>query len=313
MSEIDRTLAFVFPGQGSQSTGMIADLLDHPLVVETLQDADDALGFSLSEIIRSGDAERLGQTEITQPAILTVSIALWRVWRAENGAKPAYLAGHSLGEYSALVASGVLAFKDAVKLVHQRGLFMQEAVPVGTGAMAAILGLDDDAVRAVCQDSEAAGIVAAVNFNSPGQVVIAGEKAAVEAACELAKERGARRALLLPVSVPSHSILMKPAAEQLATVLDDMLLSSPNEIVIHNVDVSAHRDVEEIKEALISQLYEPVRWTETIEYLAREGVTTIVECGPGKVLTGLIRRIDKSLTTYNVLDGGTLESVIKEI
>lgn len=313
MSEMNRTLAFVFPGQGSQSLGMIQDLLDHEIVRKTFEEADDALGFSLSEIIKSGDEATLAKTEITQPAILTVSIALWRVWQSENGAEPAFLAGHSLGEYSALVAAGVLAFKDAVKLVHDRGNFMQEAVPAGVGAMAAILGLDDDAVIAVCKESENAGVVAAVNFNSQGQVVIAGEKAAVEAACALAKERGARRALLLSVSVPSHCILMKPAAERLAKTLDDMLLSSPNHIVIHNVDVSAHVDVAEIKEALVSQLYEPVRWTETIEKLAREGVTTVVECGPGKVLTGLIRRIDKSITSYNVFDGASLDSVIKEI
>ncbi|MHC5226415.1 ACP S-malonyltransferase [Ignatzschineria sp. LJL83] len=310
---MNRTLAFVFPGQGSQSLGMIQDLLDHKIVIETLAEADEALGFSLSEIIQSGDIETLGKTEITQPAILTVSIALWRVWLSENGAVPAYLAGHSLGEYSALVAAGVLSFKDAVKLVHERGKFMQEAVPAGTGAMAAILGLDDVAVIELCKDSESAGIVAAVNFNSQGQVVIAGEKAAVEVACELAKKRGARRALLLPVSVPSHCILMKPAAEKLATAFENVLLSTPNQIVIHNVDVAAHTDTAEIKEVVVSQLYEPVRWTETIEYLAKNGVTTVVECGPGKVLTGLIRRIDKSLTTFNVLDGATLESVVKEI
>ena len=313
MSEMNRTLAFVFPGQGSQSLGMIQDLLDHDIVKETLTEADEALGFSLSDIIRSGDIETLGKTEITQPAILTASIALWRVWVAKNGTMPAFLAGHSLGEYSALVAAGVLAFKDAVKLVHDRGNFMQEAVPAGTGAMAAILGLDDEAVITLCQDSEQSGIVAAVNFNSQGQVVIAGEKAAVEAACELAKERGARRALLLPVSVPSHCILMKPAATRLAGALEDMLLATPHQVVIHNVDVKPHTDVTDIKEALVSQLYEPVRWTETIEYLAREGVTTVVECGPGKVLTGLIRRIDKSLTTYNILDGATLDCVIGEI
>lgn len=310
---MNRTLAFVFPGQGSQSVGMIADLLDNEIVKETLCEADEALGFGLSDLIIDGDAEALGRTEITQPAILTVSIALWRVWCAQNGTQPAYLAGHSLGEYSALVAAGVLAFKDAVKLVHNRGLYMQEAVPAGTGAMAAILGLEDAAVVTLCDDSKDAGIVAAVNFNSQGQVVIAGEKAAVEAACALAKERGAKRALLLPVSVPSHCILMKPAADRLATELDGMLLSTPNQVVIHNVDVKAHTDVEEIKEALVSQLYEPVRWTESVELLAREGVTTVVECGPGKVLTGLIRRIDKSLTTYNVLDGATLETVIAEI
>ncbi len=313
MSEINQALAFVFPGQGSQSVGMIADLLDHAIVAQTLSEADEALGFSLSDIIRSGDEAALGKTEITQPAILTVSIALWRVWSAENGAKPAFFAGHSLGEYSALVAAGVMAFKDAVRLVHFRGQYMQEAVPEGTGAMAAILGLEDAAVIALCEDSAEKGIVAAVNFNSPGQVVIAGQKEAVAAACDLAKERGAKRALLLPVSVPSHSVLMKPAAERLATMLDNMLLASPSEVVIHNVDVQAHYDAEEIKTALISQLYEPVRWTETIEQLVREGVTTIVECGPGKVLTGLIRRIDKSLITYNVFDGASLDRVIKEI
>ncbi len=313
MSEMNRALAFVFPGQGSQSINMIADLLDHPIVKDTLQEADDALGFSLSEIIREGDVETLGKTEITQPAILTVSVALWRVWCSENGTQPAFLAGHSLGEYSALVAAGVFAFKDAVKLVHLRGQYMQEAVPAGVGAMAAILGLDDDVVIEVCKESESSGIVAAVNFNSQGQVVIAGEKAAVEAACVLAKEKGAKRALLLPVSVPSHCILMKPAADRLAETLENLLLSTPNHIVIHNVDVKAHTDVESIKDALISQLYEPVRWTETIEFLAREGVTAIVECGPGKVLTGLIRRIDKNLTTYNVYDGASLDTVIKEI
>ncbi len=313
MSDINQTLAFVFPGQGSQSVGMVADLLDHPIIQQTLLEADEALGFSLSEIIRSGNEVTLGKTEITQPAILTVSVALWRLWLSENGVRPAFFAGHSLGEYSALVAAGVMAFKDAVRLVHFRGQFMQEAVPEGAGAMAAILGLEDSAVIALCEESSEQGIVSAVNFNSPGQVVIAGEKAAVTAACDLAKERGAKRALLLPVSVPSHSVLMKPAAERLATMLENMLLATPEQIVIHNVDVAAHSESDEIKTALISQLYEPVRWTETIEQLVREGVTTVVECGPGKVLTGLIRRIDKSLITYNIFDGASLDRVIKEI
>lgn len=313
MTEVNKQLAFVFPGQGSQSVGMIADLLDHEIVQNTFAEADEALGYQLSEIIQSGTAEELGKTDITQPALLAVSIALWRIWLAQGGVTPAVVAGHSLGEYSALVAAGVLDFKEAIKLVSERGKFMQEAVPAGQGAMAAIIGMDDKDVIAMCQEISTAGDVSAVNFNSPGQVVIAGTKEAVDKACVLAKEKGARRALPLPVSVPSHCILMKPASERLAASLDALTVSEPNLRVIHNVDVSEHKDAKSIKEALVTQLYQPVRWTETIELLAKEGVTQVVECGPGKVLTGLIRRIDKSITSYNVFDGATLEATLEEL
>lgn len=313
MTQVNEKLAFVFPGQGSQSVGMIADLLGHEIVQQTFAEADEALGYKLSQIIESGSAEELGKTDVTQPALLTVSIALWRLWLAEDGAKPAMVAGHSLGEYSALVAAGALEFKDAVKLVSERGKFMQEAVPAGKGAMAAIIGMDDADVIALCKESAKEGEVSAVNFNSPGQVVIAGTKEAVDAACVLAKEKGARRALPLPVSVPSHCILMKPASERLADSLDQLTISAPQIPVIHNVDVSEHKENESLKEALVTQLYQPVRWTETIEHFAKEGVTTVVECGPGKVLTGLIRRIDKSLTSYNIFDGETLKSTLEEL
>ena len=306
-------LAFVFPGQGSQALEMLKDSWDNPVVEATFNEADAALGFSLSEIIKTGTAEDLGKTEITQPALLTVSIALYRLWIEKTGKTPALVAGHSLGEYSALVAAGAMAFKDAVKLVSLRGQFMQTAVPAGTGGMAAIIGMDDDAVIALCQEISKDGAVSAVNFNSPGQVVIAGEKAAVDAACELAKEKGARRALPLPVSVPSHCILMKPAADKLAVELDAIEINAPTIPVIHNVDVKAHNDAEAIKEALITQLYQPVRWTETVAGFADQGIENVVECGSGKVLTGLIRRIDKSLTLFNLSDGASLQNVIESM
>ena len=242
-----------------------------------------------------------------------MSIALYRLWIEKTGKTPALVAGHSLGEYSALVAAGAMAFKDAVKLVSLRGQFMQTAVPAGTGGMAAIIGMDDDAVIALCQEISKDGAVSAVNFNSPGQVVIAGEKAAVDAACELAKEKGARRALPLPVSVPSHCILMKPAADKLAVELDAIEINAPTIPVIHNVDVKAHNDAEAIKEALITQLYQPVRWTETVAGFADQGIENVVECGSGKVLTGLIRRIDKSLTLFNLSDGASLQNVIESM
>ncbi len=306
-------LAFVFPGQGSQALEMLKDSWDNPVVEATFNEADAALGFSLSEMIKTGTAEDLGKTEITQPALLTVSIALYRLWIEKTGKTPALVAGHSLGEYSALVAAGAIAFKDAVKLVSLRGQFMQTAVPAGTGGMAAIIGMDDDAVIALCQEISNDGAVSAVNFNSPGQVVIAGEKAAVDAACELAKEKGARRALPLPVSVPSHCILMKPAADKLAVELDAIEINAPTIPVIHNVDVKAHNDAEAIKEALITQLYQPVRWTETVAGFADQGIENVVECGSGKVLTGLIRRIDKSLTLFNLSDGASLQNVIESM
>ncbi|KEQ13186.1 ACP S-malonyltransferase [Endozoicomonas numazuensis] len=284
-------LAFVFPGQGSQSVGMLADHIDHPVVVQTFTEAAEVLGFDLLKLISEGSAEELNKTENTQPALLTVSVALWRLWLEKGGVKPSYMAGHSLGEYSALVCSGAMKFADAVRVVRQRGLFMQEAVPAGTGAMAAILGLEDQQVISVCHDAAQGGVVEAVNFNSPGQVVIAGEKEAVARAVELAKEAGARKAMPLPVSVPSHCALMKPAAEKLAVELASIELSQPAITVIQNVTAEPCSEPEKIRENLVKQLYSPVRWVETVQHLHEAGVTQFAECGAGKVLAGLNKRI----------------------
>ncbi|WP_252176198.1 ACP S-malonyltransferase [Endozoicomonas sp. 4G] len=285
------SLAFVFPGQGSQSVGMLAEHIDHPVVVQTFAEAAEALGFDLLKLISEGPAEELNKTENTQPALLTASVALWRLWLEKGGEQPAYMAGHSLGEYSALVCSGAMKFADAVRVVRQRGLFMQEAVPAGTGAMAAILGLEDQQVISVCHDAAQDSVVEAVNFNSPGQVVIAGEKAAVARAIELAKEAGARKAMPLPVSVPSHCALMKPAAEKLAVELSLIELSQPSIAVIQNVTAEPCSEPEKIRENLVRQLYSPVRWVETIQHLNEAGVTRFAECGAGKVLAGLNKRI----------------------
>ena len=287
--------AFVFPGQGSQTLGMLADVAaTTPLIELTFAEASEGLGYNLWDLVQN-DEEKLNQTQYTQPALLTASIALWRLWLEKGGEKPAFLAGHSLGEYSALVASGVLSLKDAVVLVQARGEFMQAAVPAGTGKMAAIIGLDDDKVRQACADSAQDEVVEAVNCNSPGQVVIAGSAAAVERAMEACKEAGAKRALPLPVSVPSHCALMKPAAEKLSEALEAINFNNPDIPVINNVDVSAEATADAIKDALIRQLYNPVRWTETVQRLKDEGVETLYECGPGNVLCGLAKRIDRAL------------------
>lgn len=287
--------AFVFPGQGSQALGMLADIAETtPLVELTFAEASEGLGYNLWDLVQN-DEEKLNQTQYTQPALLTASIALWRLWQEKGGEKPSFLAGHSLGEYSALVASGVLSLKDAAALVQARGEFMQAAVPAGTGKMAAIIGLDDDKVRQACSDSAQGDVVEAVNYNSPGQVVIAGSAEAVERAMEACKEAGAKRALPLPVSVPSHCALMKPAAEKLAEKLESINFNNPDIPVINNVDVSAEATADAIKDALIRQLYNPVRWTETVQRLKDEGVETLCECGPGNVLCGLAKRIDRSL------------------
>jgi len=287
--------AFVFPGQGSQTLGMLADVAaTTPLIELTFAEASEGLGYNLWDLVQN-DEEKLNQTQYTQPALLTASIALWRLWLEKGGEKPAFLAGHSLGEYSALVASGVLSLKDAVVLVQARGEFMQAAVPAGTGKMAAIIGLDDDKVRQACADSAQDEVVEAVNYNSPGQVVIAGSAAAVERAMEACKEAGAKRALPLPVSVPSHCALMKPAAEKLSEALEAINFNNPDIPVINNVDVSAEATADAIKDALIRQLYNPVRWTETVQRLKDEGVETLYECGPGNVLCGLAKRIDRAL------------------
>jgi [acyl-carrier-protein] S-malonyltransferase len=308
------SFAFVFPGQGSQAVGMLSELsTQFPQVQTTFSEASDALGYDLWKLVSEGPDQELNQTERTQPAMLAAGIAVWRSWQSVNELMPSYLAGHSLGEYTALVAAGALNFADAIKLVELRGQYMQQAVPAGQGAMAAILGLEDDVVRAVCQQASEFGIVEAVNFNSPGQVVIAGSADAVNPALELAKEQGAKRALLLPVSVPSHCALMKPAADQLAQALADISIATPAIPVIHNASVTSVDSASEIKNLLAMQLYSPVRWVETVQWFAGQGVETLVECGPGKVLAGLTKRIDKSLTGLPVFDSVSLQKAIDTI
>jgi [acyl-carrier-protein] S-malonyltransferase len=308
------SFAFVFPGQGSQSVGMLSELSTvYPQVQATFQEASDALGYDLWKLVAEGPEQDLNQTERTQPAMLAAGIAVWRSWQSTTDLMPSYLAGHSLGEYTALVAAGALSFSDAIKLVELRGQFMQQAVPAGEGAMAAILGLEDDVVRAVCQQASEFGVVEAVNFNSPGQVVIAGSAAAVNPALEIAKDKGAKRALLLPVSVPSHCALMKPAAEKLAEALASITINTPTIPVIHNASVTSVASAAEIKELLAMQLYSPVRWVETVAWFASQGVNTLVECGPGKVLAGLTKRIDKSLNGLPVFDEKTVQAAIEAL
>lgn len=303
--------AFVFPGQGSQSVGMLADLAAaYPLVEETFREASDTLGYDLWQLVSQGPVEELNKTWQTQPALLAASVAIYRVWQQQGGEQPVLMAGHSLGEYSALVCSGVLNFADAIKLVELRGKLMQEAVPEGTGAMQAIIGLDDAAIRQACEESAQGQVVSPVNFNSPGQVVIAGNKEAVERAGAACKAAGAKRALPLPVSVPSHCALMKPAADKLAIALQDITFNAPSVPVINNVDVKAESDADAIRHALVRQLYSPVRWTESVEAMASQGVTQLMEMGPGKVLTGLTKRIVDSLTAAAVNDTASLKSAL---
>ncbi|QLB19772.1 ACP S-malonyltransferase [Mannheimia granulomatis] len=305
--------AMVFPGQGSQAVGMLADLAPQfPIIEKTFAEASEVLGYDLWNLVQNGTAEDLGQTQRTQPALLAASVALYRVWQEKfPEQKPAVMAGHSLGEYSALVCAGVLNFQDAIKLVELRGNAMQQAVPAGSGAMFAIIGLDNEAIIKACEQaaSETGEIVSAVNFNSPGQVVIAGTKAAAEKAGELCKAAGAKRALPLAVSVPSHCALMKPAAEKLATALQNITLNQPLVPVINNVDVAVETNAEAIRNALVRQLYSPVRWTETVEKMAQDGVTTLYEIGPGKVLTGLTSRIVKELNAKAVNDVASFEGI----
>jgi [acyl-carrier-protein] S-malonyltransferase len=305
--------AFVFPGQGSQSVGMLNAFADHAVVRETVQQASDALGQDLAKLIADGPAEELGLTTNTQPVMLTAAYAMYRVWEQETGLTPALVAGHSLGEYTALVVAGALSFADAVPLVRFRAQAMQSAVPVGQGGMAAILGLDDDAVRAVCAEASAAGVVEAVNFNAPSQVVIAGAKAGVEKACELAKAAGAKRALPLPVSAPFHSSLLKPASDQLREYLAKVTVDAPRIPLINNVDVAIENDPAAIKDALVRQAAGPVRWVESVQKMAHEGVTHVIECGPGKVLSGLTKRIDANLIGASMFDPASLEDTRKLI
>ena len=306
-----KKFAMVFPGQGSQTVGMLAELAgDYPIVQETFKQASEVLGYDLWQLVQEGPAEELNKTWQTQPALLTASVAVYRVWQQKYPElKPEVMAGHSLGEYSALVCAGVLDFQDAVKLVELRGKLMQQAVPEGTGAMYAIIGLDNDAIINACKQAEQGEVVSAVNFNSPGQVVIAGAKAAVERAAALCKEVGAKRALPLAVSVPSHCALMKPAADQLSVSLESITFKAPVVAVLNNVDVKAETDAVAIRNALVRQLYSPVRWTETVEKMAQNGVEVLVEVGPGKVLNGLTKRIVDSLQAVSVNDVKSLDSV----
>jgi [acyl-carrier-protein] S-malonyltransferase len=293
--------------------GMLDALANEFTDVETtFRAASEVLGYDLWDIVQNGPAEKLNSTDITQPAMLAAGVAVWRVWQAKEGTQPAVLAGHSLGEYSALVCGGSLAFEDAIKLVAERGRLMQQAVPAGTGAMAAVLGLDDDIVRAVCSEAAAGEVVEAVNFNSPGQVVVAGHKTAVERVVELAKAKGAKRALLLPVSVPSHCALMQPAAEKLATVLEGVAIQPPQIPVINNVDVAMPTDPVAIRSALVRQLHSPVRWVETVQKMAADGVDRLIECGPGKVLVGLNKRIERNMAAQAVFDADSLAAALTE-
>ncbi len=285
-----KKIAFFFPGQGSQSVGMMSGFGESNLIRDTFVEASDILGVDLWAMATEPN-ENINETTNTQPIMLTAGVAVWRAWQAATGGSPSVLAGHSLGEYTALVASGALSFKEALPLVRYRAEVMQNAVPVGVGAMAAILGLDDDLVRAVCAEAAQNEVLEAVNFNSPGQVVIAGNKAAVERGMEIAKAKGAKRALPLPVSVPSHCALMRPAALKLAEYLKNVTVNFPQIPVLHNADVAAYSDSDKIKDALVRQLYSPVRWVETVQAIAAQGVTLSAECGPGKVLSGLTKRI----------------------
>ncbi|AZP42971.1 MULTISPECIES: ACP S-malonyltransferase [Rahnella] len=306
-------IAVVFPGQGSQTLGMLADLAAaHPVVEETFAEASSALGYDLWQLVQQGPAEELNKTWQTQPALLAASVAIWRVWQQQNGTQPVLMAGHSLGEYSALVCAGVLDFKQAISLVELRGKLMQEAVPAGTGAMYAIIGLDNDAIAKACEESAQGQVVSPVNFNSPGQVVIAGNKEAVERAGAACKEAGAKRALPLPVSVPSHCALMKPAAEKMAIALENVTFSAPQYSVVNNVDVKVETSPEAIRSALVRQLYSPVRWTESVEYIAAQGVEQLLEVGPGKVLTGLTKRIVDTLTAAAVNDTASLAAALEQ-
>ena len=309
------TFAFVFPGQGSQSVGMLNSIAERPEVRATLQEASEALGEDVAKLIAEGPAEALSLTTNTQPVMLTAGVAFYRAWLAAGGPAPKVMAGHSLGEYSALVASGVISFKDAVPLVRFRAQAMQSAVPVGTGGMAAILGLDDATVTKVCAEASAAsgGVVEAVNFNAPGQVVIAGASDAVTKACELLKAAGAKRALPLPVSAPFHSSLLQPASEKLKDYLANIEFKAPSISVINNVDVEILNDPVAIKDALVRQAAKPVRWQETIQAMAGQGVTQVLECGPGKVLAGLTKRINDQVTGVPVFDEASLNEVLANL
>ena len=307
------TLAMVFPGQGSQSQGMFADLAaEHEVVTETFTEASDVLGYDLWDLVQNGPVERLNETVCTQPAMLAADVAIYRIWQKLGGESPAQVSGHSLGEYPALVCAGAIGFADCVSVVQRRAELMQGAVPGGEGAMAAILGLDDDAVIKVCEQASAHGITEAANFNSPGQVVVAGQRAAIEKLIELAKEAGARRAIMLAVSVPAHSTLMQPAGEALADALHAADFSTPDIVVVSAADATPYKDADDIRERLIKQVSSPVRWADTVTFMIANGASSIVECGPGKVLAGLVKRIDRSVPAACIESPDALNSRLAE-
>ncbi len=304
--------AFVFPGQGSQSVGMMNSLAEsNPVVQETFTEASSVLGYDLWELVVDGPAEKLNSTEFTQPAMLVAGVASWRVWKAAGGSVPAMMAGHSLGEYTALVCAGVLGFSDAVALVSDRARFMQEAVPAGEGAMAAVLGLDDDQVRKLCRENASDEVLEAVNYNATGQVVVAGSSSAVARLVENAKSAGAKRALALPVSVPSHCTLMKPASKLMAARLKDVSIEISEITVIHNVNVQTAKNEDEVRELLARQISEPVRWVETINSMHNEGVDQLIECGPGKILCGLNRRINRNIGCISLISQDSISEAME--
>jgi len=312
------SLAFVFPGQGSQSIEMLAPLAEvYPIVQQTFAHASDVLGFDLWQLVQQGPIDKLNDTQNTQPALLTAGVAIWNVWHEKLKDNPVYqpvlMAGHSLGEYTALVCAGAIDFRDAVELVAKRGEFMQQAVPAGNGAMAALLGLSDEAVRSSCADAAQGEVVSAVNFNAPGQVVIAGATAAVDRAIVLAQQAGAKRAIKLSVSVPSHCQLMEPASEKLSVLLEQVDIKAPMIPVINNVNVAIETDAASIRDALKRQLCNPVRWVETIRNMYENNITCLIECGPGKVLVGLNKRIEKSMTALPVFSPQTLDDAIDKL
>lgn len=308
------TLAFVFPGQGSQSVGMLAQLAaTYPVVKATFAEASAVLGFDLWDLVANGPDTELNKTQNTQPAMLAAGVAVWRVWCEQSPVRPAFMAGHSLGEYTALVCSGAMAFTDAIRLVAERGRLMQEAVPAGVGAMAAIIGLDDQQVVEACAEAANGQIVAAANYNAPGQVVIAGETAAVERAMEVLKAKGAKRALPLPVSVPSHCLLMESAAEQLDQVLQTLDVQQPEVTLIHNADVQSHPQADALRLALKQQLFMPVRWVECVSAMQAQGVTQFIECGPGKVLLGLNKRTAADASHASLFDNDSLNAVLEQL
>jgi [acyl-carrier-protein] S-malonyltransferase len=311
---VNSNLAFVFPGQGSQKIGMLAELASsNPLVKSTFAEASEALGYDLWAMIQQGDQEQINLTERTQPMLLASSVAIWRLWNDKGGPSPAQMAGHSLGEWSALVCAGALEFVDAIKIVRARGAYMQEAVPVGVGAMAAILGLADQIIVDACNEARGAEVVDAVNYNAPGQVVIAGSAAAVDRAIDLCKAAGAKRAMALPVSAPFHTSLMQPAAEQLADLVNSTSFSSPNIPVIHNVNALPESDPAIIKALMLEQIYRPVLWVDCIQALKQAGAEIFVECGPGRVLNGLTKRIDRDLTSLSSDDVASLENALTSV